>query len=128
MANGTDASPRAFVDAPHDDSQPSNTGWFPPYNAWPPNISRVFPPVVGDPDWCVGHVDDSVTHSHHTHWERFGPDGVVVTQDDGHPARVSLADVDLDAERTPELAALLAFQIAQAELFAARQPVIPPLG
>ena len=128
MTDGTGASPRAFVDAPNDDSEPSNAGWFPPYTSWPPTVGRVFPPVIGDPDWCVGHVDDTMTRSHHTHWERFGPDSVVVIQDEGRPAMVSTADVDTERPRTPEHALLLAAQIKQAALFAMGLPVAPAAG
>lgn len=127
MADGIAAPPRAFAD--FDDSEPSNAGYFPPYSVWPPSAGRYFPPVVGDPAWCIGHVDTSATRSHHTHWERFGPDGVVVTQDEGQPALVSTADVVTDRPRTAEQALLLAFQIQQAALFAMRQPIAaPPFG
>lgn len=99
--------------------------WYAP-TEWPPSSLRVFPAFDWCPGWCAGHVDDSVSDTHHTVWEYFGPDGVVVVQIDGQAAAVSLADVDLEAARTAEQEQLLAFQIGMAERFAARQPIWQP--
>jgi len=98
-------------------------GWFLFYAPWPPTNSRADEVFDWCPDWCAGHLDDTVSDTHHTGWFRFGPDGVTVEQTDGQAAWVCVADVDRDAARTAEQAALLDFQIAMAERFAARQPI-----
>lgn len=109
-----------------DEPQPASPAPFyvSPFSlsAWPPDTSTpVFdytpfcPPGFG----CAGHVDDSALTSHHTHWERFGPSGVVVTQDDDGPALVSPGDVR-EGPLTAEHALLLCREIEMAAMFAMR--------
>jgi hypothetical protein len=100
-----------------------NADWFLINRPWPPDNAPAFDLFDWCPAWCAGHVDDTMPDTHHTGWFRFGPDGVVVEQIDGQAAWVSVADVDRDAHRTEEQAALLEFQIVMAERFAARQPI-----
>lgn len=72
------------------------------------------------PTWCEGHIDDSVP-THGTSVDYFGPDGVVVNQNDGQPPIVSLINYRTpQVDFTPTRARLLAFQILQAADLAER--------
>lgn len=93
-------SPFAFSIWPVDASQPV----FPRYPECPPLFG------------CAGHVDPSELDTHDTHWERFGPSGVVVTLTGAKPPMVSTEGV-----RTiwaPEHALLYAAEITHAAQFA----------
>lgn len=97
------------------------------FAAWPVDTAApVFdyaplcPPHFG----CVGHADPSMLRSHHTHWERFGPSGIVATIDGNGPALVSLADLATDRPYTPEHALLVAQEISEASRFAQRYALL----
>lgn len=107
-----------------DEPQPASVAPFyvSPFSlsAWPPDTSTpVFDYTPHCPPYlsCAGHIDDSALTSHHTHWERFGPSGVVVTQDDDGPALVSPGDYR-EGPLTAEHALLLAREIEMAAKFA----------
>ena len=88
---------------------------------WPPNpATPVFdwtptcPPHFG----CIGHVDPSALNNHHTHWERFGPSGVVVTLEGTAPPALCLDNLPTSRPYTPEHALLLVEEIRGAANFA----------
>lgn len=100
------------------------------FAAWPVGTAApVFdyaplcPPHFG----CVGHADNSALKSHHTHWERFGPSGIVATLDGHGPALVSLADLATDRSYTPEHALLVAHEISEASRFAQQYTLLSAL-
>lgn len=100
-------------------------------SAWPPDTSTpVFDYAPNCPRafGCAGHVDDSALNSHHTHWERFGPSGIVAVIEDGAPAAVSLAELPIEHTYTPEHALLVAHEIAETARYAQQYGLLAALG
>lgn len=87
---------------------------------WPANTGPAFPNYPECPPGfgCLGHADPSALNIHDTHWERFGPSGVVATTTDGRPAVVSTEGAP--SVWTPEHALLYAREIELAAQFALR--------
>lgn len=89
------------------------------FSPWPPDTSRPefprypqCPPLLG----CVGHADPESLDTHFTHWERFGPSGVVVEVRDGRPVEVRTENAP--TLWTPAHALLYAAELTSAARFA----------
>lgn len=104
----------------------TETDYVPPFGftPWPVNTESAFPlyPLCPPHFGCAGHADTTALKTHDTHWERFGPSGVVVTVTNGRPAVVSTENAP--TIWTPDHALLYAAEISGAAHFAQQYALV----